>query len=188
MIGAARKPALLVTLLVGGLLLVAACSGTGGPGGAGAGRDLEADTTWRTEPLTDVRTGATFTVDELRGKVVVVQPMAIWCVSCRIQQAEARAALEAIGSEDLAFIGIGVDPNETAEALARYATEYGFDWAYAVAPRDTARALVSAFGPQVLSTPSTPMIVLDPGGTVVDVHFGIRGPRELEALWRGFLP
>lgn len=178
----------LVGLLVSAVLLVGACGAAGSGGGTSAGDGLEADAAWRAERLTDVRTGASFSVDELRGKLVAIEPMAIWCVNCRIQQAEARAALEAIDSDDLVYIGVDVDPNEEPDALARYAADHGFDWTYVVATADMARALASAFGPQILSPPSTPMILVEPGGTVVDVHFGIRGPRELEALFRQHLP
>jgi cytochrome oxidase Cu insertion factor (SCO1/SenC/PrrC family) len=167
------------------LVVVAACSS---PSGGNGSADLEADRTWRAHPLTDVRTGDTFTVDDLAGKLVAVEPMAIWCTSCRAQQAEASVALERLASDDLVFIGFGVDPNEDAAALARFADDQGFDWTYVIASPESARALAQAFGPQVLSPPSTPMILVDPAGEVVDVHFGFRGAGDLVALLRQHLP
>ena len=166
-------------------LAVAACTGGGATGGVG---DPDADQTWRTAELVDVRTGEPFTIDGLRGRLVAIEPMAIWCTTCRIQQREAAIALEAIGSDELVYVGLDVDPNEPAEALATYADREGFDWRFAVAAPPVSRSLAATFGDQVLSPPSTPLILLAPDGTVLDLHFGIRGADELTAFLEGHLP
>ena len=43
---------------------------------------------WAAAPLTDVTTGKAFTISELKGKVVLVENMAIWCPTCLRQQRE----------------------------------------------------------------------------------------------------
>lgn len=59
------------------------------------GSALAQSADWRTLPLTDARTGDTFT---LAGQTVYVEPMATWCVNCRQQLGrvgEAKAQLDA---------------------------------------------------------------------------------------------
>lgn len=143
---------------------------------------------WRTTPLIDVRTGETFTIDGLAGKLVAIEPMAIWCSNCRIQQREAAAALAAVASDDLVYLGLDVDPNEQAADLAAYSEDEGFDWPYAVASVEVARSLAAEFGDQVLSPPSTPLILVGPDGAVIEQHFGIRQAAELQTLLRQHLP
>ncbi len=156
-----------------------AASGTG---------PVQRDEPWRTRPLVDVRTGDTFRIVDLEGKLVAIEPMAIWCSNCRIQQREAIAALAEVDSDDLVYIGIDVDPNERARDLARYSEEEGFDWPFVVASRELSRELADAFGAQVLSPPSTPTILIAPDGEVIEVHFGIRRADELVAVFREHLP
>lgn len=142
---------------------------------------------WRTAELVDVRSGETLTINELSGQLVVIEPMAIWCSSCRFQQNEARKALESLGREDLVFISLDVDPNESEPALARYADELGFSWQFVVATRELSRSLADTFGVQVLSPPSTPKIVVAPDGTAA-VSFGIKDADQLEGEFRALLP
>ncbi len=146
------------------------------------------DATWRTTTLRDVRTGQEFTIDQLKGKLVAIEPMAIWCSNCRIQQHEAAAALAATPSDKLVYLGVDVDPNEQPDALAAYSRQEGFGWTFVVASREVARSLAATFGDQVLSPPSTPLILVGPDGAVIDVHFGIRKADALAALLRAHLP
>jgi hypothetical protein len=173
--------------LAGLALVAAACtSGATTPGAAPPSGDPAA--AWRTTPLTDVRTGETISVEALAGKLVAIEPMAIWCSNCRIQQTEAAAALAAIASDDLVYVGLDVDPNEQPADLAAYSEDEGFDWPYAVASVEVARSLAAEFGDQVLSPPSTPLILVGPDGAVIEHHFGIRRAAELETLFRQHLP
>jgi hypothetical protein len=173
-------------------LALAAAACTGGappPGGTATASGVAAtDAAWRSAELTDVRSGETLTIGGLAGKLVAIEPMAIWCSNCRIQQREAVTALAAVASDDLVYVGVDVDPNEQVDALAAYAEEQGFDWTFAVASKDVARSLAAEFGDQVLSPPSTPLILIGPDGTVIETHFGIREAAELEALFRQHLP
>ena len=142
---------------------------------------------WRTAELVDVRSGETLTINDLHGRLVVIEPMAIWCTSCRAQQNEARDALASLGRDDIVYISVDVDPNETEPDLARYADERGYPWHFTVASREVARSLAQTFGDQVLSPPSTPKIVVAPDGTA-DVSFGIKRAAELEAEFSALLP
>jgi thiol-disulfide isomerase/thioredoxin len=172
--------ALLLVLL---LVLVSACSTTGT-----VERPREDAPAWSTTPLQDVRTGESFRIADLAGKVVVIEPMAIWCTTCRTQQREAAAALARLPGESVTYISLDVDPNEQDADLANYANQQGFDWRFVVASRDVARSLVDSFGPQVLSPPSTPSIVVTPAGDVQPVSFGVKSADRLYAELSELLP
>ncbi len=163
--GRRRHPWALVLALG---LIAAACSGAAQtPGQSGA-----ADAPWRTTPMRDVATGAEFTIEGLAGKTVVIEPMAIWCVSCRQQQAEARVALSLLASTNVIYVSLDIEPNESEADLADYAAQHGFDWRFAVAPTTVARSLAVEFGDQILSPPSTPLIFIAPDGTIANRTIG----------------
>lgn len=168
-------------------LVVGACA-AGGGGAASLDPGAGEDEAWRTAELTDVRTGETFTVDGLRGSLVAIEPMAIWCSTCRTQQGEAAAALDLLATPDLVYISLDVDPNERAADLATYADDLGFDWRFVVATPEVAGSLADAFGPQILSPPSTPLIVVGPDGEVVDQHYGIVRADDLAEQLARHLP
>lgn len=142
---------------------------------------------WQTTELRDVRSGETLRIADLTNRVVVVEPMAIWCTNCRAQQDEARAALAALGGDDIVYISIDVDPNEAESDLARYADDRGYGWHFVVASVDVARSLAESFGDQVLSPPSTPKILITPDGAA-SVSFGFKSAAELEAELAAHLP
>lgn len=154
----------------------------------GSGTTLEsqegapADTAWRTVELRDVRGGSAFTIDDLAGQLVVIQPMAAWCTPCKFQQLEAAAALERLGDDGIVYISVGVDPNEREGDLADYADQSGFGWRFVVAGPEFARSLADEFGAQVLSPPSTPLIMVSADGTVVHQSFGVHGADQLVDL------
>jgi cytochrome oxidase Cu insertion factor (SCO1/SenC/PrrC family) len=149
---------------------------------ATAAAEPPAITGWRGMALVNARTGETFTVGDLAGRLVAIEPMAAWCSNCLRQQKEARKALERLDSDDVVYISLGVDPGEKAAELARYADDEGFGWTFAVATKDVLRELAKEFGDQVLSPPSTPFILVGADGTVIEQHFGARGADDLAAV------
>jgi len=137
---------------------------------------------WRTAVLRDVVSGAEFRIDDLRGQVVAIEPMAIWCVNCRLQQREARTALASFDSSNVFYLSLDVDPREREPDLAAYSAAQEFPWHFAVASPDVARSLADEFGDQVLSPPSTPLIVIGPDGDVVHQSFGSMAAADLAQL------
>ncbi len=174
----------LIAVLAALAMLVAACS-TGGASSPGAGT---ADDSWRTASLRDVVTGEQFRIEDLKGKVVAIEAMAIWCSPCRIQQGEAQAALAQVASPNVVYISLDVDPNEREAELAEYSRREGFQWRFVVASPEMARSLASTFGEQVLSPPATPLIILDAAGEVIDAHIGIKRADDLAAVLQDHLP
>lgn len=150
------------------------------PASAPVASEVPALEAWRTAELTDVRSGDAFSIADLSGSLVVIEPMAIWCSNCAAQQREARAALAAMAGEDIVYISLDIDPSENAKDLAAYAEDRGFDWRFVVAGRDVSRVFAQAFGDQVLSPPSTPSIIIRPDGELVGPTFGIRDAEALQ--------
>jgi thiol-disulfide isomerase/thioredoxin len=139
---------------------------------------------WATATLTDVETGATFRIADLvaSGRTVFVEPMAIWCTKCRAQQADAMTALASLDRSRVSWIAIDVESSETAPALAEYEDHFGFDFDYALADADLARALAADFGDRVLSPTSTPIVVIGPDGTVTLTEFGHKSVERILEL------
>jgi hypothetical protein len=167
--------------------------GDAGSGAASTGPDASpggpeaALEPWLTASLKDVRTGESFAIADLDDRLVVVEPMAIWCTNCLRQQREAAKALAAIDDEAVVYISLDIDPTERAEDLAAYAADRGFDWRFVVADRAMSRALAERFGDRVLSPPSTPKIMVTPAGEVIGPAFGITDAPAMEAELRGLL-
>jgi hypothetical protein len=143
---------------------------------------------WFQVPLTHVGTGATFRLADYQGKVVLVETMAVWCSKCLEQQRQVAALHGLLGArDDFVSVGLDIDPNENAEILASYTAQQGFDWVYAVAPRDVAREIASLYGDQFLNPPSTPMLIVDREGEAHVLPFGIKSAEDLKAALEPFL-
>lgn len=143
---------------------------------------------WYTVELTDVNTGSVFRVDDLQGKVVLVETMAVWCSNCFRQQLEVKDLHELIGDrEDFVSLGIDIDPNESVPQLAGYIKENGFDWLYAVASTELINEIGDLYGPQFLNPPSTPMLIIGKQGEANLLPFGIKSADELREFLQPYL-
>ena len=134
---------------------------------------------WLDIELTNAQTGETFTLTSLAGKVVAIEPMAIWCGNCKAQQNNVKSAYADIEASGVTYISLGIDPGEDPAALARYADRGGYAWTFAQSPIEFSRALSDIFGPQILSAPSTPLVVLDTEGQIAFRDFGFHEPDKL---------
>lgn len=142
------------------------------------------DQEWATATLTDVTTGRPFRIADFGGKVVFIETMAIWCVNCRVQQADAQSALEKLDRSKVVYIVLDVEPSEKPADLAAYREQNGWDFVYAVSPPEVSRALAAEFGDLVLNPPATPIVVVGTDGTVTLTDFGHKDPDALIALAR----
>jgi thiol-disulfide isomerase/thioredoxin len=168
-----------------------------GPGGSGeptAGPTVEPDTPasgdpavildqpWATATLIDVATGEPFRIADLAGRTIFVEPMAIWCSKCRAQQGEFQSALARLDADRVAYVVLTIEPSETADQLARYRDQNGFEGRYAVAGTEVSAALAAEFGTSVLNPPSTPVIVVGTDGTVTLAPFGSKSADQILEL------
>jgi hypothetical protein len=182
------------TSLVGILLtsqLLPACGSTASPAlptiSAGA---TAASTTpdWFKIAMTDVRTGKTFTINDFAGKVVLIETIAQWCPNCLFQQGETRNMRQQLGNpEDLIVISLDVDVHEDEVSLKRYTADFGFDWRFAVAPLEVARAIGNLYSAEYLNPPLDPMLLIDRQGNVYQLPYGLKKADTLQKALEPYL-
>ena len=98
---------------------------------------------WYSASLTDASTGQAFTINDFKGKVVLVETLAMWCSNCKKQQAQVKALHDLLGErDDFVSIGLDIDLNENAADLKGYVESNGFDWMYAVATVEIAQDIL----------------------------------------------
>jgi cytochrome oxidase Cu insertion factor (SCO1/SenC/PrrC family) len=134
--------------------------------------------TWQTLPLIDANSGQTFTLSDLAGKTVFVEPMATWCTNCRQQLGNVAQIRQQFG-DDVVFIGLSLETNLNPADLAAYATNQGFDWTFAVMTPEMLQALADTFGRTITNAPSTPHFIIRANGSYTDLITGIDSPDQL---------
>jgi len=145
--------------------------------------EMMSETGWFGTTFTNVSSGETFTINDFKGKVVLIENLAMWCSNCKKQQEH-----ELIGmDEDLVSIGLDIDTNENAEDLKTYTADNGFDWIYAVASQEVTREIANLYGAQFLNPPSTPIIIVDRKGVAHPMPFGIKSAEDLKSFIEPFL-
>lgn len=143
---------------------------------------------WFGAALTNVNTGETFTINDFKGKVVLVETMAVWCSNCLKQQGQVKALHEQLGMrDDFISVGLDIDLNENADQLKSFTSGQGFDWYYAVASADVAREIASLYGDQFLNPPSTPILIIDRHGVAHPLPFGIKSADDLAKAIQPYL-
>lgn len=143
---------------------------------------------WFSVSLTDVNSSETFTINDLKGKVILVETMAVWCSNCLKQQTQVKALHQTLGKrDDFVSIGIDIDSNEDAAKLKGFVDANGFDWKYVVSPAEVSRDISSLYGGQFLNPPSTPMLIIDRHGNVHPLPFGIKSADDLLQALQPFL-
>ncbi|HSG25936.1 MAG TPA: TlpA disulfide reductase family protein [Anaerolineales bacterium] len=146
------------------------------------------DPTWLDYQFTDAVTGETFSISGFKGKVVLVETMAMWCSNCMKQQIQVRELHEQLGERD-DFIGIGIDVdlNEDLAMLAAYVQKNEFSWLYSVASTEVLAGIQDSLGGQFLNPPSTPIVLFDKEGNPHALPFGIKSADELLGFVEPFL-
>ena len=172
-------------------LLLAACSSLAVPATpilTATATPAAAKPDWFNIPLTDVRTGQTFTINDFAGKVVLIQTMVQWCSNCAYQQREVTLTRTMLGQrDDLISISLDVDLNEDAVSLKKYVDHFGFDWYFAVAPLEVTRALGNLYSAEYLNAPLEPMLIIDRSGNVYGLPYGFKDADALSNTLGPFL-
>lgn len=133
---------------------------------------------WQQIPLTDARTGESFTLAGYAGKTVFVEPFATWCSNCRRQLGNVQQAYATLG-DDVVFVALSVEPNIADEALVSYADKEGFEYTFAAMPQEMLQELAAIFGQTVSNPPATPHFIIRPDGSTTDLVTGIEAPDVL---------
>ncbi|MGI8404367.1 MAG: TlpA family protein disulfide reductase [Thermomicrobiales bacterium] len=122
--------------------------------------------------------GGTFNLADHRGKVVVVNFWASWCVPCKEEMPELQA-VAASPPANVVFVGVDARSDKEADARA-FAEKYGVTYAIG---RDTVGgdelrgAIEQAYG--IPGYPAT--IVIDPNGDVSAIKIGAITKDELNS-------
>lgn len=133
---------------------------------------------WQQLPLTNARTGESFTLADFAGKTVYVEPFATWCTNCR-RQIEFVNEVRANFGDDVVFIALSVEPNIGDAALVQYANDQGFDLIFAAMSPELLRETVAIFGQTITNPPATPHFVIRADGSTTDLFTGIESPDEI---------
>lgn len=134
---------------------------------------------WQMLPLTNARTGETFTLADFAGQTVFVEPMATWCSNCRRQLGNVKDASAELAGEEVVFVALSVETSISDDALADYADEAGFDWLFAVLTNEILQELAAEFGQTIANPPSTPHFVIRPDGSTTDLITGIEPAEQI---------
>lgn len=150
--------------------------------------EMLSEITWFGTTFTNVSSGETFTINDFKGKVVLIENLAMWCSNCKKQQEQVKILHELIGmNPDLISIGLDIDPNENADDLKTYIATNSFDWIYAIATDEVTREIANLYGAQFLNPPSTPILIVDRNGQTHPMPFGIKSAEDLKSYIDPFL-
>jgi len=174
-----------ILMLIPIALLFTAC---GAPASSPDPEPVSAKPEWFDYELINVQTGEAFTVNDYAGKVVLIETMAMWCPNCLFQANEVRKMHELLDNpDDVVSISLDVDVNEDGSSLKNYKNEYGFEWTFAIAPREVARALGNLYSAQYLNPPLSPMLLIDRNGEVHQLEYGQKSAEFLQKSLDPFL-
>jgi thiol-disulfide isomerase/thioredoxin len=146
--------------------------------------DTMAQAAWLTLPLTDARTGASFTLADFAGRAVYVEPMATWCPKCRAQLAAVQEASDTLKEQSPVVVALSVETTLPPEQLAQYAADNGFDMVFAVASPELLQALVDTFGRTITNPPSTPHFIIAPDGSYSELMTGASSATDVAERMR----
>lgn len=164
-----RRAAGVASLLI--LLLVSACSDS---------RPKEAEGEKPAAPAFELErlSGPPLRLDEMRGKIVILDFWATWCAPCEVQMPVLDAIWKdadwrAEHADDLMIVGVSVDTDPPAE-VAAWIEERGFEYPIGIGDQD----LAMQYG--IFGYPT--LVVIDPAGGIHTRHMGVWSRAEIEEV------
>jgi cytochrome oxidase Cu insertion factor (SCO1/SenC/PrrC family) len=138
---------------------------------------------WLSVPVVDAKTGKSFTVADLKGKVVLIEGMATWCPSCWAQGREIKKLYNLLGKDtDLTIISLALDSKEDAQTLNDYAKIDGFEWVFATSSLPMFHDIGNRYGALYLDPTLGPFLVVDRKGYVTHFESGLKTAAELKNI------
>jgi len=125
--------------------------------------------------------GAQQSLDQWRGKLLVVNFWATWCAPCREEMPLFVKAQNEHGAKGLQFVGIAVDD---VDKVRGFASEIGVNYPTLIGGYG-AMELSKSLGNSLMALPFT--VVVDRNGKIVLRHLGPIKPDQLDAVLKGSL-
>jgi peroxiredoxin len=122
--------------------------------------------------LTSLDGKSTIRLSDYRGKAVLLNFWATWCVPCKIEMPWFVELQNEYGSQGLQVVGVAMD-DASPEDIAKFAKDMGVNYPIAVGKE----AVGDAYG-GVQFLPATFYIGRD--GKVIDKVFGLKGKHEIQ--------
>ncbi|MFB6246682.1 MAG: peroxiredoxin family protein [Candidatus Pacearchaeota archaeon] len=138
------------------------------------------DTNWANKELKDVLTEKRFKISDYKNKKhVLLESFAVWCPTCTKQQKQIKEFHKRT-EKKVESISLNTDPNEKAQKVKQHAEKNGFDWKYAIPPRETTKKLIDQFGQGFVNAPQSPVVLICKDGKAKMLERGVKSPKELE--------
>jgi cytochrome oxidase Cu insertion factor (SCO1/SenC/PrrC family) len=175
-----------VSLIIMALVLLTACGNASvAPATAVPTAEVSINTPelppmWLSVKFTDAVTGKDFTINDFKGKVVVIDLMAAWCPNCLAEQKQLKALRDLVSPDDLVVVTLGTDLYEDAAVLKKYAQDNGFDWRYAVAPLEAMRDIGNLYGALFMDPTLSPTLIVDRQGEIYKMNFGYKKAEDIK--------
>jgi cytochrome oxidase Cu insertion factor (SCO1/SenC/PrrC family) len=146
-------------------------------------KTIETIPVWLTVPVTDARTGRSFTINDLKGKVIIVEGMATWCPSCWAQGREFKKYLALSDkNSDLVIISLTLDLKEDSQALNEYAKIDNFEWLFVTSSLPMYHDLGNRYGALYLDPTLGPLLIVDRKGDITHSVSGIKKAEEIKSI------
>lgn len=144
--------------------------------GSDEGDDKDDDDDVQIDPGNGVQTGPLFIplenieggnlkLNDMKGRVIVLDLMATWCGPCKLQMEEMRELRTLFSSYDVEIVSVGVDLKEAASLLRGFKTEENAEWPFV----RSNQAFNDAFPADSIPT----LYILDKNGRVAKTHVGV---------------
>lgn len=176
---------ILITITLTLLLLLTACTQTEvtmTQGDVPTETPTETSTTkvgWQDVQLTDVNTGKTFKISDFSDKPVLIESFAVWCPTCTKQQNIMKKFHQDVG-DTVVSVSLDTDPNEDVDKVKSHTIKHGFDWKYAVSPKELTQNLIDEFSVNVVNAPAAPIVLVCPDGKAKLLAKGVKSVEDLK--------
>jgi thiol-disulfide isomerase/thioredoxin len=115
-------------------------------------------------------------LEDLRGRVVVLNFWASWCGPCRAEQPDLNEAHDLLPADEVAFLGVNIE--DTAPSALAHEREFAIPYPSLFDPANEFASRFQGIGPRTI--PST--FFLDADGRVAARVFGVIGLSEVVGL------